>query len=489
MQETAIPMDDIRESTNHSPRESTSLDKMEKHLDLPSTSQEYGPSSWPNWLKRLVLFQIVAQVFLAGWCAPAFIPAFLTMSAELHQSISAISYLVGGYALLLGFGVLFWNPLADQFGRRPVTIVSMTIAVCAACGVASAHTYGTMMAGRMFQGFGVCGGLSLGVAYINDMYSPSEKGRIVGVWTLGITIGPFLSPLIGGFIAYYTSYRWILWLCAILLGLLLLLQIACLPEAGCPHSKLVSLPSLVDFAITEQKDPFPKTQAQSISQSFSRTYRAALLVPVWLVSMAFVVPYSYGIVSITNLFPVIYGECYGLDDRAQGLLYIPLLIGSLIAEAIAGRAGDWIVYRGRSSSSIGEETYPPLERRLIIAHGGIFVSIVGLLWFGIAADRHDHWAVLAVGSGVAACGIQVATSVCFSYIVDCYPASAKEVATVVNLFRSLGSFIVLFYNQQLVSTLGDGGGFGVQCVMIAFFSFGCLGILSLYGWRIRSWRK
>ncbi|KAF9244492.1 major facilitator superfamily domain-containing protein [Melanogaster broomeanus] len=413
------------------------------------------------------------------------------MSTELHQSISTISYLIGGYVLLLGFGVLFWNPLADQFGRRPVTIMSMTIAVCATCGVASAETYGTMMAGRVFQGFGVCGGLSLGAAYINDMYSPSEKGRIIGIWTLGITIGPFLSPLVGGFIAYYTSYRWILWLCAILLGLLLFLQIACLPEAGSPHSQLLSFPSLVDFATTKQKDLAQRRQERGAFISFVQLYRTTLLVPVWLVGMVFVVPYSCMVSSLRCFYhgshiislqrrwgrvnnepvPVIYGELYGLDERAQGLLYIPLLIGSLIAEAIAGRTGDWIVYRGHQVSSTGEESDPPLERRLIIAHCGITLSIVGLLWFGIATERHDHWASLAVSSGIAACGIQVMTSICYSYILDCYPLFAKETATVLNLFRALGSFIVLFYNQQLVSVLGEGWGFGVQCFMIAFFSY------------------
>ncbi|KAF8839240.1 hypothetical protein BDN67DRAFT_789287 [Paxillus ammoniavirescens] len=105
--------DSIKEGANHSP-ESSSLDNAAKHLS--STPQEYGtPSSWPNWLKRLVLFQVVAQVFLASWCAPAFIPAFLTMSTEFDKSISAISYLVGAYALLLGFGVCA-GPFCDQTG-------------------------------------------------------------------------------------------------------------------------------------------------------------------------------------------------------------------------------------------------------------------------------------------------------------------------------------------------------------------------------------
>ncbi|KAH7886720.1 major facilitator superfamily domain-containing protein [Phlebopus sp. FC_14] len=466
---------------------------------------ESTPLAWPRWLKTLVLFQVVAQVFVASWCAPAFIPAFVQLSQEMNKSITAISYLVGAYALLMGFGVLVWNPMADQFGKRPVTIVSMLIAVCASCGVASAQSYGLH---KVFEGFGVCGAFSLGVGYIKDMYSPSERGRAVGVWTLGITIGPFISPLIGGFIAYYLSYRWILWLCAMLLGVLFLLQIACLPE-GSPglHSKLLSFPSLIDFAITHPGQVPPEgtiTLYTTFSSSLIRTFHAARYIPVWLAGLAFVVPYCYGIVSLTNLFPVIYGEVYGFDDRAQGLLYVPLLVGSLIAEGITGRAGDWIVY-GRYYGPLGSHSevevknkergmitpatpLPKLERRLIIGHAGILLSIVGFLWFGLSADRRDHWALLAVGSGVNACGVQMVTSVCFSYCVDCYPKAAKEVATVLNLFRALGSFVVLFYNQQLVANLGDGWGFGLQCFMTAFFSFGGFGLLGIFGERIRLWQ-
>jgi hypothetical protein len=66
-------MDNIREGASRSP-ESLSLDKMEKDAS-PSFTQGHtcSPSNWPNWLKRLVLFQVVAQVFLASGCAPAFV--------------------------------------------------------------------------------------------------------------------------------------------------------------------------------------------------------------------------------------------------------------------------------------------------------------------------------------------------------------------------------------------------------------------------------
>jgi hypothetical protein len=45
-------------------------------------------------------------------------------------------------------------------------------------------------------------------------------------------------------------------------------------------------------------------------------------------------------VSISNLFPVVYGTLYRFNPSTQGLLYLPMLIGSLLAECGTGQAGD-----------------------------------------------------------------------------------------------------------------------------------------------------
>jgi len=45
-------------------------------------------------------------------------------------------------------------------------------------------------------------------------------------------------------------------------------------------------------------------------------------------------------VSISNLFPVVYGRLYKFNPSKQGLLYLPMLVGSLLAECGTGQAGD-----------------------------------------------------------------------------------------------------------------------------------------------------
>ena len=156
------------------------------------------PIDWPSHIKYLVLFQVVAHAGMASWCASAFIPAFLQMSLFFHRPVGDITHLIGAYTLMMGFGVLLWNPLADRYGRRPVLLLSLSECLIATCGVAVSKSYAGIMVARVFQGLGVCAPLSLGAAYMKEMYSPRNRGTALGIWTLSITCGPFIAPFLCG---------------------------------------------------------------------------------------------------------------------------------------------------------------------------------------------------------------------------------------------------------------------------------------------------
>ena len=120
------------------------------------------------------------------------------MSKFFHRSIDDMTYLVGAYTLMMGFGVLLWNPLADRYGRRPILLLSLAECLIATCGVAVSKSYTSIMVARIFQGLGVCAPLSLGAAYMKEMYPPRSRGTALGIWTLSITCGPFIGPFICG---------------------------------------------------------------------------------------------------------------------------------------------------------------------------------------------------------------------------------------------------------------------------------------------------
>lgn len=145
------------------------------------------------------------------------------MSITFGRPIEEMSYLIGAYTFMMGFGVrprllylarplttslqvLAWNPVADHIGRRPVMLISLMLTIIATCGVAKSTTYATIMVARVFQGFGICAPCSLGAAYVKDMYASKDRGQALGLWTLGTTAGPFIGPFVSGYVCAIWKY-------------------------------------------------------------------------------------------------------------------------------------------------------------------------------------------------------------------------------------------------------------------------------------------
>ena len=151
-----------------------------------------------------------------------------------------------------------------------------------------------------------------------------------------------------------------------MLAALLLFELVFLPEAipGTPCFR-----NLHTFRDAMFQLPVSPT---TITGDFFLTTRkgfAAVRYPaVWFASLAFAVPFgcvwfpfSFNgptltralppdiAISISNLFPVVYGTLYDFSPSTQGLLYLPMLIGSVLAEFGTGQVGDKCVAADLSS--------------------------------------------------------------------------------------------------------------------------------------------
>ena len=127
------------------------------------------------------------------------------------------------------------------------------------------------------------------------------------------------------------------------------------------------------------------------------------------------------------------------------------------------------------------------------------------MWFGFAVEKHFHWAQLAIYGARMVTSITyvyvtlryllsipsphirlvVFGSCRFSFVVDSYPKLAKEVVTIMNMFRVLPSFVALFYNQRLNRAVGYSLTFGIEATITGVFGLGDLGVLVVVGGKLR----
>lgn len=167
------------------------------------------------------------------------VPSFPSIETQYALNIDELNWTVAIPALGLSVGPLLWSSPADIIGRRPILMFGTIIALAATIGAALAPNYGGYMAARFFQGLGVSPAATVGLAVINDIFFEHERGQKVGLWVLSIDLGLLFGPLIGGFVNL-AGHIWIQWLTAILFGVILLVEIAFLPETLYPRELMLS---------------------------------------------------------------------------------------------------------------------------------------------------------------------------------------------------------------------------------------------------------
>jgi DHA1 family bicyclomycin/chloramphenicol resistance-like MFS transporter len=183
----------------------------------------------PLWLLALATFSGTLGMHI-------FVPALPSAAADLGTGIAAMQTTISLYILGLATGQLFYGPLADWLGRRPVMLAGLALYTVAGLVAAFAPQVHVLIAARLFQALGGCAGLVLGRTIVRDTAAPSEAAQRLALMNLMITAGPSLAPIAGGALATTLGWRSIFFALTGLGVVCLMFAWRMLPETGTPSS-------------------------------------------------------------------------------------------------------------------------------------------------------------------------------------------------------------------------------------------------------------
>jgi len=163
---------------------------------------------------------------------------------------------------------------------------------------------------------------------------------------------------------------------------------------------------------------------------------------------------QYGFASILPAVTVahIFSSRFGFDTLQIGIAYGgALTIGGTLGELAAGMVLDAVVKAERKK--LGGIDPPPEARLKAIWTGQILVPI-GLLIYGFCIQYNVHWIGALMGMGTACFGIQVVTTTCYTYAIDCYRPEGSEIALLFNFVRQEFGMTFAFYAIPMANKIG-----------------------------------
>ena len=131
------------------------------------------------------------------------------MQGSLSASLDQISWVLTSYIVAAAVMTAPVGWLADRFGRKKLFIVCVGGFTFASLLCALSQNIAQIVAFRLLQG--MCGAalVPLSQSVMLDAYPIEQRGQAMGIWGMGVMLGPIMGPTLGGFLTDNYSWHWV----------------------------------------------------------------------------------------------------------------------------------------------------------------------------------------------------------------------------------------------------------------------------------------
>ncbi|RSL89919.1 hypothetical protein CEP51_001004 [Fusarium floridanum] len=353
---------------------------------------------------------------------------------------------------LAGFviGPLFFGPLSEYIGRRPVMISTFFGYLVFMLACSGAPNYTALLIFRFLCGLNAAVPMAvIGGLYADVLDDPSERGTAMSLYLAISAVGPLLGPFVSGF-ASQASWRWAFWAAAIIAVPTLPLVLT-LPETFAPvlHNKEIHKRQkngeAVEDAQMAELHPF---DAREI---FLRPVVMMGTEPILLLSSLYVTLGNSLFYLCFQAYPLVFEGIYHLRTEIAGLTYLPIALGTVVSFF------GFMVYTpwyDRSKAAGKPWAQREINRRLPIACLAAPLLVIALFWFGWTSQTSISPLVPAFGGFFFGSGFQLIFMSMINYITDVYREASASAHAGAGCMRSLGAIVIPLAAGPMYDRLG-----------------------------------
>lgn len=170
-------------------------------------------NSLPDKRTRIIIiFSVVLATMMQTLDSTIANVALPHIQGSLSGTQSQIAWVLTSYIIAAAITIPLAGWLASYFGRKRILIISVIGFVFASvlCGIA--ENLPQIVFFRLLQGIFGAGLIPLSQAVLLSITSRENFGKAMAIWGFGVTMGPILGPLIGGYLTENYSWRWVFYI-------------------------------------------------------------------------------------------------------------------------------------------------------------------------------------------------------------------------------------------------------------------------------------
>ena len=134
------------------------------------------------------------------------------MQGTMSASQEEINWVLTSYIVAAAIMTAPTGFLASRFGRTRLFVVAVTgfTIASALCGLA--ESLGQIVMFRIMQGMFGAALVPLSQSVMYELYPPEQRAKAMGLWTMGVMMGPICGPILGGWLTDNYSWRWVFYI-------------------------------------------------------------------------------------------------------------------------------------------------------------------------------------------------------------------------------------------------------------------------------------